>query len=269
MNPRPTLLKFFHRPHFASICLLAFGLAFFITLGNWQLGRARYKDGLYASFVENSHAQGVLLPQALLKWPAQTYVRTEISGQFIPGKTVLLDSQTTNGQIGVQVFQAFKSDDGIAVLVALGFMPIPRDRSRFPTPNVPPGLQHLKGLLSAPPSSGIKLGEIGVAPSTPTWLITRIEPQTLSQYFGVPLSKAVLLLDAATASKNAPVAIEAGDTDDVDVLKLPRIWHPNTFPPERHRGYAVTWFGFALTAVIIFLLLHRKRPPKKNGAAGC
>lgn len=261
MKPRPTLLKVFYRPHFASICLLAFGLAFFITLGNWQLGRARYKDALYASFVESSRAPGESLSQALSKWPAQSYVRTEISGQFIPGKTVLLDSQTANGRIGVQVFQAFQSSDGGAVLVALGFMPIPPDRSHFPTPDVPRELQHLKGLLAAPPSSGIKLAEIGAAPSTPSWLVTRIEPQALSQYFGVALPEAVLLLDAALPETAAPAA-STGINEAVDVLKLPRVWHPNTFPPERHRGYAATWFGFALTSVIIFLLLHRKRTRK-------
>jgi len=261
LKPRPTLLKFFHRPHFASICLLAFGLTFFMTLGNWQLGRARYKDALYASFMESSRAQGVSLSQALSKWPAQSYVNTEISGQFVPEKTVLLDSQTANGRIGVQVYQAFQSSDGGAVLVALGFMPIPPDRSSFPTPNVPRGLQHLKGLLSAPPSSGLKLGEIGAAPDTPTWLVTRIEPHALSPYFGVQLAKAVLLLDAVEPENSASVGA-AGIAEPVDVLKLPRVWHPNTFPPERHRGYAATWFGFALTSVIIFLLLHRKRTPK-------
>lgn len=257
MKSRPTLLKFFYRPHFASICLLAFGLTFFIALGNWQLARARFKDALYASFVESTHAKGMSLLKALAQWPAQTYVRTDISGQFIPGKTVLLDSQTANGRIGVQVFQAFQSDEGGAVLVALGFMPIPPDRSSFPNPEVPRGLQHLQGLLAAPPSSGIKLAEIGAAPNTPTWLVTRIEPQALSLYFGMPLAKAVLLLDAAAAEPTA-----AGSTTPIDVLKLPRTWHPNTFPAERHRGYAATWFGFAFTSVIIFLLLHRNRTPK-------
>ena len=257
MKPRATLLKFFYRPHWASICLLMFGLAFFTTLGNWQLARARFKDVLYASFMESTHKKGISLSQALTQWPAQSYVRTDVSGQFIPGKTVLLDSQTANGRIGVQVFQTFQTDEGGAVLVALGFMPIPPDRSSFPSPDAPRGLQHLQGLLAAPPSSGIKLAEIGEVPNTPTWLVTRIEPQTLSSYFDVPLAKAVLLLDAA-----APTLAATGSTTPIDVLKLPRTWHPNTFPAERHRGYAATWFGFAFTSVIIFLLLHRKRTPK-------
>ncbi len=263
MKPRPTFLKFFFRPHYASVCLLALGLAFFISLGNWQLGRARFKEALYASFVQSNNTSGVSLAAALAKWPEQSYVRTEISGKFIPGKTVLLDSQTAKGRIGVQVFQAFQSDDGMAVLVALGFMPIPPDRSSFPSPNTPRGQQVLKGLLAAPPASGIKLAEIGAAPDTSSWLVTRIEPPTFSTYFGTPLPTPVLLLDAATALENsAPEGALAGVNATIDVLQLPRAWRPNTFPPERHRGYAATWFGFALTAVIIFLLLHRDRKPK-------
>ena len=254
LKPRPVFLTFFLRPHFASVCLLAFGLTFFISLGNWQLGRARVKEALYASFVQSNNTSGVSLTAALAKWPEQSYVRTEISGRFIPGKTVLLDSQTANGRIGVQVFQAFQSDEGMAVLVALGFMPIPPDRSSFPSPNTPSGHKILKGLLSAPPASGIKLAEIGTAPSTASWLVTRVEAQTFSAYFGVPLPKPVLLLDASTVP---------GNTTAVDVLKLPRVWRPNTFPPERHRGYAATWFGFALTSVIIFLILHRNRKPNR------
>ena len=264
MKPSPTFFNFFYRPHFASVCLLAFGLAFFILLGNWQLGRARVKEALYASFAESTLSTGVSLSAALAKWPGQSYVRAQISGTFIPDKTVLLDSQTANGRIGVQVFQAFQSNEGGAVLVALGFMPIPPDRSSFPRPATPLGLQRLHGLLSAPPASGIKLAEIGAPPRASSWLVTRIEPQSLSGYFGVALVEPVFLLDAVIATQDsAPQQTSAGVGTAVDVLKLPRVWRANTFPPERHRGYAATWFGFALTSIIIFLLLHRKPTPKK------
>ena len=264
MKPSPTLFNFFYRPHFASVCLLALGLVFFISLGNWQLGRARVKEALYASFVKSTHSTGVSLGHALAKWPEQSYVRAQIFGTFIPDKTVLLDSQTVNGRIGVQVFQAFQSNDGGAVLVALGFMPIPPDRSSFPKPATPSGLQRLNGLLSAPPASGIKLAEIGAPPRASSWLVTRIEPQSFSRYFGVSLVKPVFLLDAVVATQDtAREQTSASAGTAVDVLKLPRVWRPNTFPPERHRGYAATWFGFALTSIIIFLLLHRIPTPKK------
>jgi surfeit locus 1 family protein len=236
------------RPSLFSLALLVFGLAFFITLGNWQLGRARYKEALFASFEQGASANTHTLAQALQRWPQQSFVATEMRGEFIADKTVLLDSQSLEGQVGVQVYQAFRSGSD-TVLVALGFMPVPRDRSVFPTPAVPKGVITLKGLIAAPPSSGLKLAEIGAPPSTATWLVTRIEPTNLAPYFGTHLADAVLLLDPVKAKTPA---------DTHNVLNLARHWLPSTFAPERHRGYAATWFGFAITAVIIFLLLHRK-----------
>jgi cytochrome oxidase assembly protein ShyY1 len=97
------------RPTFFSLALLCLGLAFFLMLGNWQLARARYKEALYASFVAGSKAPAHSLAQALQRWPTQSFVATEMRGEFIAKKTVLLDSQSLNGQIGVQVYQAFRS----------------------------------------------------------------------------------------------------------------------------------------------------------------
>jgi surfeit locus 1 family protein len=244
------------KPSLFSLLLLLFGLAFFTMLGNWQLRRAHFKEQLLAGFNASAQAQRVELDSALARWPMESYVAVRTTGEFIAGKTVLLDSQTLSGQIGVQVYQGFRSQTGATVLVALGFMPIAPDRSRFPTPSTPIGRVTLTGLIAAPPASGIKLSELGPAPSTPTWLVTRIEPAHFSPFFGAALPDSVLLLDPSPAALS-PLEPSAGS-----VLNLPRHWFPNTFPPERHRGYAMTWYGFALTAVIIFLLLHRKRHVK-------
>jgi cytochrome oxidase assembly protein ShyY1 len=35
-----------------------------------------------------------------------------------------------------------------------------------------------------------------------------------------------------------------------------------SMPPARHRAYAFQWFAFAVAAVVILLVLHRKRPPR-------
>jgi cytochrome oxidase assembly protein ShyY1 len=36
-----------------------------------------------------------------------------------------------------------------------------------------------------------------------------------------------------------------------------RIWKPQVFPPERHIGYAFTWFCFAAVAIAILIVTHR------------
>ena len=44
-----------------------------------------------------------------------------------------------------------------------------------------------------------------------------------------------------------------GYARDLDIL-------PNTLPPERHLGYAVQWFGLALTVLATALVLTFRKP---------
>jgi len=41
-----------------------------------------------------------------------------------------------------------------------------------------------------------------------------------------------------------------------------REWKPEVFPPERHYGYAFTWYTFAAVVAATFFILHRpsRRP---------
>ena len=60
----------------------------------------------------------------------------------------------------------------------------------------------------------------------------------------MPLAARVLRLDPA---------LPIGFARDLDVL-------PNTLPPERHRGYALQWFGLSATllAITVFLFVRRR-----------
>jgi cytochrome oxidase assembly protein ShyY1 len=65
----------------------------------------------------------------------------------------------------------------------------------------------------------------------------------------------VLRLDPASGKGDAGVMLAPGERD-LDIL-------PNTITPERHLGYAVQWFGLALTVLVIAIVLTvraRKRP---------
>ena len=49
-------------------------------------------------------------------------------------------------------------------------------------------------------------------------------------------------------------ALPMGFTRDLEIL-------PNTLPPERHRGYALQWFGLSATLLALSLFLAlRPRP---------
>jgi surfeit locus 1 family protein len=45
-----------------------------------------------------------------------------------------------------------------------------------------------------------------------------------------------------------------------------RNWAPPGFPPMRHIGYAVQWFGLALALAVIYVVTNFKRAPKEPAA---
>ncbi len=239
------------RPIIAVLTLL--GIGFFLRLGFWQLDRAAFKDALFRNFQQGSGAAAMPLETAILQASvsssqlgANVYVPVQVSGQFVPAKTILLDNQSRDGQYGVQVYQLLERPKGDAVIVALGFLPAARDRSAFPNPAVAAGPQRLRGLLAQAPASGLILADdppnVGAIDLVSHFSFARAE-----RFFGrsnlVPM---VLLLDQKQSGLNA-------------VEPYVRRWLPNTFPPEKHRGYALTWFGLAATVLIVFLVLHRKK----------
>lgn len=165
-------------------------------------------------------------------------------GRFRPAPVLLLDNQRRGDQVGVHVFAIFDAEAGDGLLVDLGWLPLPGDR-RLPAITVPPGRQVVAGLLSPPPAAGLALGPDHVASSPQTWLLGRVDVAKLGQSLATRLAPRVLRLDPA---------LPIGYPRDLDILA-------NTLPPERHIGYAVQWFGLALTvlATSLFLGFGRKK----------
>lgn len=215
------------------------------VLGHWQLQRMHAKQALL-------DAQPAALAQALPLQDALALQRPVTGvvdhGRFLPG-LVLLDNQMRNGRAGVRIYRPFQSDGGAHVLVDLGWVPLPADR-QLPEVAMPPSPVAVRGLLVAPPSPGLALGPAITEAGPGRWLAARLQPATLAGLLKVPgLAPQVLRLDPA---------LPFGNERDLALL-------PNTLPPQRHLGYAVQWFGLALTVLIIALLLEWRRWRRRGG----
>jgi len=230
----------------AWLLAAAAGAIAFGALGAWQWSRAAQKEALLA---ERDAVLAARLPQPLslafddarrgvLDWAAGR-------GRF-DGRVLLLDNQQREGRSGVRVYGVLAADAG-PLLVELGWRPWGAQREVPETP-LPSGEVEVAGVLVAPPSTGIAIGS-GVQPlGGSRWLLTRLQPDVLAPQLGisVPLAPRVLKLDPA---------LSFGFERDLDLL-------PNTLPPERHRGYAVQWWGLAATVAVVYLVLTlRRRKP--------
>lgn len=215
----------------------------FSALGRWQLGREQIKREQLAAAAAALSAPAVPLPRALSD--GEGIARVEGRAEFLDTPRLLLDNQRRGQRVGMRLYCAARVASGPPLLVDLGWLPVGGDRA-LPAADCPRGEHVLAGLLVPPPSVGLRLGP-GLVAQGADWLATRIEPAAVSAAWSLEpaLAPRVLRLDPAL-----PLGFERD-------LEL----HANTLPPEKHRGYALQWFGLAAATFVILLLLNLRRRP--------
>jgi len=223
-------------------------VAGFSALGLWQLRRGEAKQAML------ERAAGALRERRPLSFSAadlrdaQGYDWVAGHARRADAPLLLLDNQRRGQQVGVRVLAVLQPREGRPLLADFGWLPVPGNRD-FPAVQLPTGELEVSGLLAPAPGAGLALGPAWTpevpAGREPRWLLTRVDMPALSAALGLPLQPRVLRLDPA---------LRVGYARDLEVL-------PNTLPPERHRGYALQWFGlaFATACTALFMSL---RPPR-------
>jgi surfeit locus 1 family protein len=216
-----------------EICLL--------RLGFWQLARGDEKErALQAVQTVLTEKRALAFESALTAQAGYTWVSGALRFGIEP--LALLDNQRRGTQVGVRVFQLAQSRTGEVLWVELGWLPVNGQR-QLPKPAALRGEIQVSGLLMPAPSSGFAIGRALVTQADGTLLLTRFDVSALAAAIKRPVSARILRLDPALA---------IGFTRDLNV-------QANTLPPEKHRGYALQWFGLALAfALLCFGLCFRK-----------
>jgi surfeit locus 1 family protein len=230
--------RFAPRIHWTLLALA--GIALFVSLGRWQLGRAEEKRMLFESFAAGDVA-AVALPGGLV--PVERYRRVQASGRYDAGHQFLLDNMPREGVPGVHVLTPLVRDDGSVVIVDRGWIAMGGDRRALPALPVDEAPREVTGRADRLPRPGVELE----APPGSGWprLVSFPTTADLAAALDAEVHPQVLLLDA-------------GEPDG-----FTRDWQPPGMPPERHLGYAVQWFGLA-TAVAVTWLVLSFRPRKES-----
>jgi cytochrome oxidase assembly protein ShyY1 len=225
------------------VLLTLFGLAFFGTLGFWQLDRAAQKERLFAAFADAASQAPVTLEAARRMQASARYPLVSVRGRYDAAHAYHLVDRTHDGKVGTIAYAIFEPADGSTpLLVDRGFV---ADDAHGHAPGVPPppeGEQQLSALYAPPPGSGLRMGG-NALPRQKTW------------------PKESIYVDVGE------IAADAGRSLDAKILKLApdpasgfiREWRPDVFPPERHRGYAFTWFTLAAVVAIVFVGMHWRK----------
>jgi len=211
----------------------------FLWLGNWQLDREQQKLDLLAAI-----QQAPSIPLVLIDNNSPRFANVSGSGTYDEQHSFMLDNQVENGIVGVHLYTPLQTVKGEWLLVNRGWLPMQLDRRKLPEFSTPTGKVEINGRLNTPPQTGVRIGQnsssSGVLKNTWPHLQTYLDLDYASAQLGYSLLPMVIQLSPRSASGYGA-----------------RTPHLLNFGPEKHRGYAITWFTFALVAVILYFIILR------------
>jgi len=231
LNSRPvTLLQ-----RLAFTLVMALLLATFLWLAFWQLDRAEFKQSLL-----DAADTAPTLTVAQIQADSPRFARIHGAGHYDNARSFLLDNQVEGGIVGVHLYTPFQLPGGQWIMVNRGWLAMALDRKSLPVFTTPTGLTNISGRLNLPPGTGVRLGGSEKPAKSALWpkLVTYLELDQLEAELGISLLPLVIQLD-----KNSTSGYGA------------RQLRPLNFGPEKHKGYAITWFSFAIVAIILYLVI--------------
>jgi surfeit locus 1 family protein len=225
-----------------KLTLLAFiFICFFAGLGNWQLNRAREKEQLLQTFQARA-TSAPLDASALQDKTDLRFHRVTVQGHFDNTHTLLLDNKIQDGKVGYEIYVPFYADELLQpILVDRGFIAGTANRQQLPFIPAYEGKTSLTGMLNTPPRY-VALGNM-VTSLPMTWPL-RVEYIQIGELAALLKNPIFPLIINIEPHHPAALSIQ---------------WQIVTMSPERHRGYAVQWFAFALTLLILSVVLNYDR----------
>jgi surfeit locus 1 family protein len=232
-------------PAIAALILFA-GL---IGLGNWQLQRKVWKEGLIDTLGQRLAAVPSALPPPAL-WSSLTpaadeYRRVRFSAQLVPNEEALVftSGSTFRPDVagpGYWVFAPARLAGGGLIVVDRGF--------------VPEGRQD-KATRAAGELGDATVDMVGVMrwPEQPSWFTPQAEPAHSLWFVRDPKAMA----QAKHWGDVAPFFIELESPPPPGGLPQPGPLRVNL--PDDHLQYALTWYGLAAVLVVSFVFWLRSR----------
>lgn len=224
----------------ATVVVVALA-AVFIRLGFWQLDRLEERRAANA-VGEKRLQSGPADLDALLAETGDLdsleHRHVDVEGEFDPSEEVLIRSQVELGQAGFHVITPLVADDGSAVLVNRGWVPLGMDTP--PVDAAPePSTQRVEGwvhLTQTRPPLGAE------EPSGELDVFNRVDITRLGEQMSHELEP-VYVVAMGERSDELPIPVNPPDFDD----------------EGPHLAYAIQWFGFAAVGLVGFYFLLRRK----------
>jgi surfeit locus 1 family protein len=209
-------------------------LIILLGLGTWQAQRLVWKTDLLAQIAAAEAA-----PPAPISDPPAPYAKLEAVGRFDHAREALLGVEIRANRMGARLMVPFLRDSGPPILVDRGWVPLdrPGEIAR------PEGEQRITGYVRFGEAAGRFAAQDDVAGRR----FYHFDPVAIGSALGLPgMAPYALVLLGQPGSLPEPAQ------------SLPR-------PRNNHLGYAITWYGLALSLIGVFVAFAW-REGKRAGA---
>jgi surfeit locus 1 family protein len=226
-------------PTLATLVLLPL----LVGLGQWQLERAGWKQGLVDAHEDGIHMRPVELEGLLEAGKPAAYRPVRVRGHYDLAHQLLLDNRTYRGHAGYHVLTPLWLPDGEkVVLVNRGWVPTGLDRAVLPELPGPADPVILEAVTSLPPEKLFRLGDAEESHEGWPKVVQQLDLAQLENVLETRLLPVVLLLDES------------------DGHGFVREWQPvYGVTPDKHRAYAMQWFTLAVVLLLIYIGVNSKR----------
>ena len=234
------------KPRFVPTIAAVIGVLVTALLGNWQLNRAAEKARLQQR-IDQAERQA---PRPIGSVPVQAnelaYLRVEAQGEYKSDGTVYVDNRVRNGVPGYEIITPLRiGTSSRYVLVKRGWLAAGPSRSKLPAVVTPSGALSVEGVA---------------LPGNPRLFELSRQVQSGALWQNVTVDR----YHAAFGLELQPVVIEQHNELADGLL---REWNRPDAGVDRHRAYALQWFGLCLAIIILYLATNVRRAAPRSSAA--
>jgi surfeit locus 1 family protein len=251
------------RPEVVPTLVLLAVLGLTLSAGRWQLDRAAFKVALQHRIeaVAGEPPMRIHPMTTASEVDASAWRPIDAIGHFDARRVVLLDNRLRDGVAGYEVLTPLViAADGRALLVNRGWVAAPPRRDQLPQVVTPAGEVRVTGLATVPSARFMELRSgTDDAARWQNWTVERARER-----WGIDLMPFAMLQTAEAVAVNDPSTVRPAADAAPGADGLARVWPRPDVGIDKHRGYALQWFSFALIATVVWLVLSLRRPHEQG-----
>lgn len=247
----PGVLRLLREPRWLRGLALAVLVALVCcALGRWQWHRREERLAANAPLVQNydrpAEPVASVLPAGSELAASDTWTPVRVTGTYDTDATVLVRNRPRDDQFGYEVLVPLVQADGSALLVDRGWLPAGADSAERPDSVPAPPQGEVTVVARLRPWEDDKRGRV------PAGQVTSIAPDTVTAAVDQAVDDPPRLLGGyALLASETPAS-------GVEPTTVPLAAERPEVDEGPHLAYTVQWFGFALTALVVWVVAGRR-----------